>query len=360
MIPWIKDSWFYYIHNMKAAIYNDFQGPISITGVEDPNPTEFGVVIKVAASGLCLSDWHGWMGHDQDIVLPHVPGHELAGKIVAVGKKVKNWIEGQRVTVPFVCGCGACTYCLEGNQQVCDYQFQPGFTAWGSFAEYVAIDYADENLAELPGDMNFVEAAGLGCRFITAYRGVREQGKLSSDQFIAVHGCGGVGLSAIQIAKGIGAKVFAIDISDEKCKLASDLGADYTINASKNNVVQSLKELSGGGVHVSIDALGHTTTCLNSIWGLRKRGKHIQIGLMTSSHATPPIPMSLVVANELEILGSHGMQSHKYGEMFNFIKSTGINLGTMITKTISLEEVPVHLPVMNLTNSAGITVINSF
>lgn len=345
---------------MIAAIYKEFQGIISIANVIDPNPSEFGVVIKVEASGLCLSDWHGWMGHDRDIVLPHVPGHELAGKIVAVGKKVKNWIEGQRVTVPFVGGCGACTYCLEGNQQVCDYQFQPGFTAWGSFAEYVAIDYADENLVALPDDINFLEAAGLGCRFITAYRGVREQGKLTSDQIISVHGCGGVGLSAIQIAKGIGAKVIAVDITDAKCKLAKDLGADFTINATNTYVVQAVRELSGGGVHVSIDALGHTTTCLNSISGLRKRGKHIQIGLMASSHATPSIPMPLVVANELEILGSHGMQSHKYGEMFNFIKASGISLNKMISKTIALEEVPVHLPVLHQSNSAGITVINSF
>jgi alcohol dehydrogenase len=345
---------------MKAALYNEFQGQISVASVNDPSPSDLGVVIKVEASGLCLSDWHGWMGHDRDIVLPHVPGHELAGTVMAVGKEVANWSEGQRVTVPFVGGCGSCTYCLEGNQQVCDYQFQPGFTAWGSFAEYVAIDYADENLVELPDDINFLEAAGLGCRFITAYRGIREQGKLTSDQTIAIHGCGGVGLSAIQIAKGIGAKVLAIDISDEKCKKASDLGADFTINASKNNVVQAIKELSDGGVHISIDALGHTTTCLNSIMGLRKRGKHIQIGLMTASHATPPIPMPLVVANELEILGSHGMQSHKYGEMFTFIKAARIDLGKMITHTITLEEVPMHLPQMHQSNSAGITVINSF
>lgn len=348
------------VFTMKAAIYNEFQGPISITNASDPNPSEFGVVIKVEASGLCLSDWHGWMGHDPDIVLPHVPGHEFSGTIMAVGKNVKNWLEGQRVTVPFVGGCGSCTYCLEGNQQVCDFQFQPGFTAWGSFAEYVAIDYADVNLVELPDEMNFLEATGLGCRFITAYRGVREQGKLTSDQTIAVHGCGGVGLSAIQIAKGIGAKVIAVDISDEKCELAKDLGADYTINANKTNVGQAIKELSGGGAHVSIDALGHTSTCLNSIMGLRKRGKHIQIGLMTGAHVAPPIPMPLVVANELEILGSHGMQAHKYPEMFNFISTTGINLGNMITKTISLEEIPIQLPKMHQNSSSGITVVNSF
>ena len=345
---------------MKVAVYEEFQGPISITSASDPVPPESGVILKVEASGLCHSDWHGWMGHDPDIILPHVPGHEFSGTIMTIGKNVKNWIEGQRVTVPFVGGCGSCSQCQSGNQQVCDHQFQPGFTAWGSFAEYVAIDYADINLVELPQDINFLDAAGLGCRFITAYRGIREQGKLTSDQSIAIHGCGGVGLSAIQIAKGIGAKVIAIDINDEKCKLAKDLGADYTINASTTNVVQAVKDLSGGGVHVSIDALGHTVTCLNSINGLRKRGKHVQIGLMTASHASPPIPMPLVVANELEILGSHGMQAQKYGEMFDFIKAAGINLGKMITKTISLEAVPIQLPAMPQNNTPGIMVINSF
>lgn len=345
---------------MKVAIYQKFQGPISIEHVRDPNPSDFGVVIKVEASGLCLSDWHGWMGHDADISLPHIPGHEFAGTIMAVGRLVKRWKIGQRVTVPFVCGCGSCDYCLSGNQQVCDNQFQPGFTAWGSFAEYVAINFADENLVELPQEIPFTEAAALGCRFITAYRGVRDQGKLTPDQTIAIHGCGGVGLSAILIARGLGAKVIAVDITDDKCNLAKDLGADFTINASNTNVVQAIREVSGGGVHVSIDALGNQTTCLNSINGLRKRGKHIQIGLMTDEHASPSIPMPLLIANELEIIGSHGMQAHKYDEMFAFIKTAKINLGKMIANTISLEEVPDYLPKMHLYNATGINIIDTF
>ena len=129
---------------MKAVFYETFGGPIQIETVPDPSPPPKGVVVKVGASGLCLSDWHGWMGHDPDIVLPHVPGHELAGTIVEIGSEVENWRPGQRVTVPFVGGCGSCEYCNSGDQQVCERQFQPGFTAWGSFAEYVALDYADE------------------------------------------------------------------------------------------------------------------------------------------------------------------------------------------------------------------------
>lgn len=343
---------------MKAVVYRQFKGPIALEEVPDPQVSEGGVVLKVGASGLCRSDWHGWMGHDTDIKLPHVPGHELAGTVVEVGRDVRNWKIGKRVTVPFVGGCGSCVYCTEGNQQVCDHQFQPGFTAWGSFAEYVAIDYADENLVELPPDIGMVEAASLGCRFITAFRAVKDQGQLQPEQWLAVHGCGGVGLSAVQIGKALGAKVIAVDVNDEKCEMAKRLGADHSINASRESVVEIIKDLSHGGVHVSTDALGHTETCLNSIHSLRKRGKHIQIGLMTDSHANPAIPIPLVIANELEILGSHGMQAHKYPEMFRLIQHRDIDLHSMITDVISMEQVPQQLSIMGNFTSTGVMVMS--
>ncbi len=345
---------------MNAVYYEQFRGPLKLTQIADPIPNKNGVVVKVEASGLCLSDWHGWMGHDPDIALPHVPGHELAGTIIAVGKGVSHWQMGDRVTVPFVGGCGHCVYCQEGNPQVCDHQFQPGFTAWGSFAEYVAIEYADQNLVRLPDEMDFVAAASLGCRFITAYRGLVDQGALQAGQSIAIYGCGGVGLSAIQIAKALGAEVYAVDISQDKCKLAGKLGADHTIDASSEDAVGIVRELTKGGVHVSVDALGHTTTCLQSINSLRKRGKHIQVGLMTEIHAQARIPMDKVIAHELEILGSHGMQAAKYPDMFQLIRARGIDLSKMIGSTISLSGVPELLPKMKESPQAGITVINDF
>ncbi len=345
---------------MKAAVYEQFQHPIAIQNVQDPIPSENGVIIQLGASGLCLSDWHGWMGHDPGIVLPHVPGHELAGTLVEVGKKVTKWRGGERVTVPFAGGCGNCEQCKSGNQQVCDYQFQPGFTAWGSFSEYVAIDYADENIVEIPPNMEFVAAASLGCRFITAYRAVRDQGNLKPGNFIAIHGCGGVGLSAIQIAKSLGAIVIGIDITDDKCKLAREMGADHVINATHTDVVPAVLEYSQGGVQVSVDALGNRNTCINSINSLRKRGKHIQVGLMTGENATPSIPMSTVIARELEILGSHGMQAHRYSDMFRFIEAAGLDLNRMVTDTIPLEQLPDRLAAMDTNKSAGITVVHTF
>ena len=174
---------------MRAAIYNTFEGPINIENLPDPSPTDNGVVIKVEATGICRSDWHGWMGHDADITLPHVPGHELSGTILEIGKNIEPWHQGDRVTLPFVCGCGHCQQCHSGNQQICDNQFQPGFTHWGSFAEYVAIDYANNNLVSIPESMTFETAASLGCRFITSFRAIVHQGRLRADEWVAVHGC---------------------------------------------------------------------------------------------------------------------------------------------------------------------------
>lgn len=346
---------------MRAAVYREFAKPLAIQNVPDPTPSDHGVVIRVKATGLCRSDWHGWMGHDPDIRLPHVPGHEMAGVIEATGKGVVRWNVGDRVTLPFVCGCGNCPQCTSGNHQVCDRQFQPGFTHWGSFAEYVAIDYADVNLVRLPDEINFVTAASLGCRFVTSFRAIVDQGKVSAGQWVAVHGCGGVGLSAIMIANTLGANVVAIDISDEKLDLAKSIGAVATVNATKTeDVVEKIVGLTEGGAHVSIDALGSPVTCFNSIANLRKRGKHIQVGLMLADHRHPTVPMDKIIANELEILGSHGMQAYKYSALLAMIQAGKLFPEKLIGKTISLEESLDELANMNSFSGIGVTVIDSF
>jgi alcohol dehydrogenase len=346
---------------MRAVYFEEFQKDISIKTLDDPTPLSHGVVLKVDATGLCRSDWHGWMGHDSDITLPHVPGHELAGRVVAVGKDVTRWKIGDRVTTPFVCACGTCPECATGNQQVCDNQEQPGFTHWGSFAEYVALSYADTNLVTVPESMSMATAASLGCRFATSFRGVVRQGQVSAGQWVAVHGCGGVGLAAIMIAKAIGANVIAVDINEAALVKASEIGADITINASTNEgVVETIRDMTAGGVHVSLDALGNRTTCYNSIANLRKRGKHVQIGLMAGDHSNPPIPMGQVIGNELEIYGSHGMQAHDYPAMMQMISSGTLHPEQLITRTITLDEAPQALMKMDEFQHIGVTIIEPF
>ena len=346
---------------MKALLVQSFQKAPEITQVPDPTAPEHGVVVEVKATGLCRSDWHGWMGHDSDIRLPHVPGHEFAGVIREVGKGVKNWKIGDRVTVPFVCACGVCPTCHSGNQQICDDQFQPGFTHWGSFAEYVAVHRAETNLVRLPDSMGFEAAASLGCRFATSFRAVVAQGKISGGQWLAVHGCGGVGLSAIMIAAALGAQVIAVDISEEKLGLAKAAGAEYLLNAKHiDDIPAAILALTNGGAHVSLDALGSKITCRNSISSLRKRGKHIQVGLMAGSESNPEIPMHLVIARELELLGSHGMQAHAYPEMLQMIKSGKIAPEKLIGRRIPLEDAVEALTTMEAFQENGMVMIDRF
>jgi alcohol dehydrogenase len=346
---------------MRAAIYREFQQPLTIDIVADPDPADDGVVIAVKACGICRSDWHGWMGNDPDVKLPHVPGHELAGVIDAVGRDVKRFSVGERVTLPFVCGCGTCGECLSGNQQICDHQFQPGFTAWGAFAEYVAIDHVDTNLVRLPDEIDFVTASSLGCRFITSFRAVKEQGKVTPGEWVAVWGCGGVGLSAVMIAKGLGANVVAIDIADDKLEFATGIGADAVVNSTNvPNTIDAVKDLTGGGAHISVDALGHPQVAFDSISSLRKRGKHIQVGIMEAGSHRTAIPIDLVIARELEIIGSHGMQAHRYPEMLEMIKDGHLDPAKLIGKTVSLDEGIGELTNMNSFSALGVTVITEF
>jgi alcohol dehydrogenase len=347
---------------MKAAFFEEFGGPLNVSQLDDPAIDDEGVIIKVEASGICRSDWHGWLGHDPDIHrLPHVPGHELAGIVEETGKRVSKWRKGDRVTVPFVCACGSCPECGSGNHQICDHQTQPGFTHWGSFAQYVAIHHADVNLVGLPDEMSFVTAASLGCRFATSFRAVAAQGRVAAGEWVAVHGCGGVGMSAVMISSALGAKVIAVDIDPDVLTLAERLGAAAVIDGSGvEDVVGRIHELTGRGAHLSIDALGSATTAANSLLCLRKRGRHVQVGLLAGDDYRPRLPMEHVIGKELEILGSHGMQAYRYEILFELITSGELEPQKIVGKTVPLEEAPSELVGMTTFGAVGITVIDRF
>jgi len=297
------------------------------------------------------------MGHDPDITLPHVPGHELAGMVVEVGSNVDLWAMGDRVTVPFVAGCGRCEACRHGDEQVCADQFQPGFTAWGSFAEYVALRYADRNLVRVPEQISSATAALLGCRFATAYRGVVAQGRIRSGEWAAVHGCGGVGLAAVMIARACGAQVVAVDPDPSARTIARSLGAEVVIDGvDAADLANAIREITGGGPHLSLDAAGHPAAVAASVESLRTRGRHIQIGLLPANETA--VPMSVVVGRELEILGSHGMQAHRYPEMMEMILDGRLQPQHLLTRTITLSEIPQALPEMGHAKEAGVAVVD--
>jgi alcohol dehydrogenase len=341
---------------MRAIVYDRFGTTPEVREVEAPTAPDGGVVIRVAASGLCRSDWHAWAGHDDTVHLPHVPGHEFVGTIEQVGAGVSNWSVGDRVTSPFVCGCGVCEWCLGGNAQVCPNQTQPGFTGWGSHAELVAIHAADTNLVAVPDTISDDAAASLGCRFATAFRAVRARADVQPGEWVAVFGAGGVGLSAVMIASALGARVVAVDRNPDALTLARSVGAEATVVAAAS-VVDQVISITDGGAHVALDAVGSASTSTDALLSLRRRGRHVQIGLL-SADELPRLPLDRVIGWELDLLGSHGMAARDYAAMLTLVADGTLRPQDLVGGAVTLAEGATLLPLTATAPPTGITVIH--
>lgn len=344
---------------MRAVVYEQFTTAPELREVPDPTPTPAGVVVRVETTGLCRSDAHGWLGHDDGIALPHVPGHELVGRIQAVGAEVEHFRVGDRVTVPFVCACGRCEQCLAGNGQVCPNQTQPGFTHWGSYADLVALHDADVNLIRVPEALDAGAAALLGCRFATAFRGLVHRAGLQSGERLLVVGCGGVGLSAAMIGVALGAEVIAVDIDPSALARAASIGVAHTIDSNgldEAEVLSRIAEVAPGGAHVSVEALGREATMRVSLLALAPLGRQVQIGLFSSE---PKLPLPTIISQELSLHGSHGMPASDYAELLDLVESGALRPQDLIEHRIPLAEAPAALVALaSGDRSAGVTVID--
>lgn len=346
---------------MRAVVYDTYDQIPALRDVDVPQCPPDAALIRVHATGVCRSDWHAWRGGEQ-VDLPHVPGHELAGTIEQVGGEVTRWSGGERVTTPFVSACGVCGPCLAGDHQVCQDQTQPGFSHWGSFAEYVMIRHADLNLVALPDELDMVTAAGLGCRFATAYRAVRAHAAVEPGGWLAVHGCGGVGLSAVMIARAADVRVVAVDPSRAAREAAGSLGAEVTIDPSgldSRIVAKQVRSATDGGAHASIDALGSRAACEASVRSLRPRGRHIQVGLLIGDDARADIAISRMLGQELSFHGSHGMSARDYPAMLAEIASGKLDPRVLVGGVITLDEAPAALVAMSEPPTrSGMTVVD--
>jgi alcohol dehydrogenase len=342
---------------VRAVVLDASRARPEVREVAEPTAPADGVVVQVMATGMCRSDWHAWAGHDE-IAFPHVPGHELAGVVVEVGAQVDRWRLGDRVTVPFVCGCGRCRWCRAGDAQVCPDQQQPGFTHWGSFAERVALHGADTNLVAVPEQVDFATAAGLGCRFATAYRALVGRARITRGEWVTVVGAGGVGLSAVLIAHALGGRVIAVDRNPEALAAAAELGAEHTLRADGTDVPAAVADLTGDGSHVAVDAVGSEQTCADAILSLRRRGRHVQVGLLPPVGGHPRVPMARVIAWELDLLGSHGMAAADYPAMMALIEQGSLQPQRLIERTIGLDEAAALLPGFDRAVVAGMTMID--
>lgn len=341
---------------MRALVYDAIGSPWHIAEVAEPTPAPDGVVVRVEAVGLCRSDWHAWHGHDNVSRFPHVPGHEFAGTVVDVGAGVTRWRVGDRVAVPFVCACGSCLVCEAGQHQVCPHQWQPGFDGWGGFAEYVALPQADVNLVRLPPEIPARSAAALGCRIATAYRALAIVAAVHAGDDVVVHGCGGVGLACVMVARALGARVIAVDPQADARERAMALGAGLAL-APADATAEDVRGATGLGPTVTVDALGDAGVCRAAIESLRPRGRHVQIGLLPPPQQVEAVPMPVVISRELQVLGSHGMAAHDYPEMLELVRSGRLRPDLLVARTITFDEVPAAIALIDTADQpAGITV----
>ncbi|PZE68699.1 alcohol dehydrogenase [Curtobacterium sp. MCPF17_018] len=340
---------------MRAVQYARFGSVPPIVDLPEPVAPDHGVVVRVAATGVCRSDWHAWKGHDDSVRLPHVPGHEFAGVVAAIGAGVQRFTVGDRVTAPFVFACGTCAECLDGATQVCTAQQQPGFDLQGSYADSLVVPHADLNLVALPDAVDFAVAAALGCRFGTAFHALHARGRVAAGEWVVVYGCGGVGLSAVMVAVAAGAHVVAVDVSVAALERAAALGADTVL--MDTDAVTVVRSRTGGGAHVSLDAYGSRATSVAAVASLRPRGRHVQVGLLLDDEAAPAIPMGRVIADELELLGSHGAPVGEYGAMLDAVVAGRLRPEQTIGRTIGFDDLPEALVAMDRpVTSSGMTV----
>jgi len=349
---------------MRAAVLREYGDPLDVTEVPDPEPAPDGAVVDVEACGICRSDWHAWQGHgewaEDQVPLDYVLGHEPAGRVVEVGEDVDRVAVGDRVVVPFSLGCGGCGECRTGHGNTCEDGLALGFESDvpGAFAEKVGVPHADHNLQTLPDGVSFRDVAAVGCRYMTAFHALSHRADVGGGDWVAVHGCGGVGLSAVQIADALGARPIAVDVSDATLARAADVGASETVNGSEVDVVEEIHDLTDGGAAVSLDALGRAETARNSVQCLRSRGTHVQVGLTTDAEkGEVSLPTDWMTRWEIDWLGSRGMPPARFDELLAMVDDGTLDPGALVGREVGLDDVSDRLAAMTDYDTDGIEIL---
>lgn len=340
---------------MRAAVVREFNADLSIETVDDPVCPDHGVVLQVAACGVCRSDYHGWTGHHPKVTNGSIMGHEYCGTVIEAGPRAKHSI-GARLIAPFILACGQCPACSTGVSNTCANQIVPGFGVPGAYAEYVAVPH-DHNLVPLPDDMSPALAAGLGCRVTTAWHALTDRAQVRAGEWVAVHGTGGIGLAAMLLAKMLGARVVVVDVVQDKLDHAMGLGADAAVNAADTNAAAAIRDLTGGGADVSIEALGIATTTNASIGCLGILGRHVQVGMPASADGQMSVDMRGIYAKQLSFFGTRGMPAWKYPALLDFIARGQVDLSPMVAREIGLSGASAELRAMHGPTAPGTAVI---
>ena len=343
---------------MRAAVIRGFNEDLSVETVPDPVCPEDGVVLEVAACGVCRSDFHGWTGHHPKVGKGDILGHEYCGTVVEAGPRATHKV-GARLIAPFILACGACPSCRTGVSNACPNQIVPGFGAPGAYAEFVAVPF-DHNLVPLPETISPALAAGLGCRVTTAWHALTDRANVRAGEWVAVHGTGGIGLATMLLAKMLGARVVVVDVVEDKLEHAKSLGADAAVNAATTDAADAIRDITGGGAHVSIEALGIEATTNASIDCLRILGRHVQVGMPAGETGMMQVNMRGIYGKQLSFFGTRGMPAWKYPTLLDMIERGQVDIRPMVAREVALSGASAELAAMHGPTPPGTAVITDF
>ena len=323
---------------MKAARFYQVGQPLVLEEVPQPQPGPGEALVRVRACGICGSDIHiVYEGVTPTAFQPIILGHEFSGEIAEVGEGGEGWSVGDRAAVNCIVSCGICQNCLSGNDQICLQRRLLGIHLNGGLAEYATVPV--RNLARLPNRVPFDQGAVLTDAVATPYHALTRRGKLTPGESVAVLGCGGLGLHAVQLAKLLGAGlVIALDVSEPALERARERGADVVCRSDREDPLEVIKQVTGGrGVDLSLECIGLQQTIALAVQVLRIGGRAVIVGLGSEKIVT--LPPTEFVRREISLLGSYAFTTREIAELIELVEAGRLDLSASISKRIPLEEI---------------------
>ncbi|MFQ5662637.1 MAG: zinc-binding dehydrogenase [Terriglobia bacterium] len=318
---------------MKAAVLHS-GGRLELSQVPTPEPAAGEILVRVAACGICHTDLH-YLDHGvPTFKSPVILGHEVSGTVAGLGPAVARFREGDRVLLPAVFTCGTCRACRTGRENICEQMKMLGNHVDGAYAEYVVAPAKD--CFPLPPDIPLAEACLIGDAMSTPYHAVKHRARVQVGETVAIFGCGGVGINAVQFAALAGGHVIGVDIDAHKLELARHFGARDTLNSrSVARVDKELKQRTGGGVDVAMEVIGKPETIRAAYDSLRPGGRLCVVGY---SAEPVTLPFSKMMFFELQILGSLGCRPTDYPELIELVRAGRVKLGPLVTGRYALDD----------------------
>ncbi len=321
---------------MRAAVFHAPHAPLSIEEVPLPAYGPSDLLIQVAACGLCHSDLH-YIDHGVKTFKPPplVLGHEASGTVVAAGAAVQGFGVGDRVLVPPIVTCGACRSCRSGRANVCERLKMFGNDFDGAFAEYLAAPAAE--VFHLPDELPLVASSIISDAVTTPWHGVRNRARVRAGETVAIFGCGGIGLNAVQVAALLGAVVIAVDISEEKLEWACRLGAAEVVDArAVPDVPRAIRRLTDGGADVAVEAIGRPQTQEQAFASVRGGGRLLLMGFSSESMA---LNAGRTTYREIEVIGTLGCRPVDFPVVIDLARRGKLQVESMVTGRFPLSEI---------------------